>query len=485
MDPYILRGISEVRSILENLSPQVFGDSPLLTEAYGKSLYKCPILRCPRFHRGFANCDLRDKHLRSHKRAYKCTVEGCDYLEIGFSTSADLTRHKHLCHCELNEEFSFPSVKRASLSQTLKDAIDRDDASAVRGLCAEMLACPINETGFLFRAVKRKSFAAALVLLELLGSDEINHKAKDERTVLHEVVETMSVDFLMKILSTDIDINTEDRHQRIPLSIALEHGHLDAARLLWFASDGKPKVAKNQWNKEAWRKGFVRASSDGYDDIVPWIFSTFVEYFTDSNTYLSGTISQALVGAASNNHETTIKIILDTGRALDLEKNYSNRLKEALRKGIEEIKLLEQPEIDRKRKTKGNNLINATLQDDSAKVLRLLKNGADISYRCGPQQNALQGAAEHGRLSMVHLLLDNGADVNAQGGYFGNALQVASRGGHDQVVQMLLSKGADVNAQGGYYGNALQAASVGGHHKVVKMLVDRGAIVVDDINGRS
>ena len=480
MDPYILRGISEVRSILEKLSPQVFGDSPLLTEAYGKSLYKCPILRCPRFHRGFANCNLRDKHLRSHKRAYKCTVEGCDYLEIGFSTSADLTRHKDLCHCELNEEFSFPSVRRASLSQTLKDAIDRDDASAVRGLCAEMLACPINETGFLFRAVKRKSFAAALVLLELLGSDEINHKAKDERTVLHEVVETMHVDFLKKILSTDIDLNGEDWHQRIPLSLALEHGHLDAARLLWSASDGEPKVTKNPRNKAAWRKGFVRASSDGYDDIVPWIFRTFVEYFTDSIPYLLGTISQALVGAASNNHETTIEIILETGRALDLEKNYSNRLKEALRKGIEGIKLLKQPEIDRKRRTKGNALLNAALQDDSATVLRLLKNGADINYRCGPQQNALQAAAEHGRLSMVHLLLDNGADVNAQGGYCGNALHAASKGGHSHAVQMLLDNGADINAQGGHCGNALHAASKGGHSHAVQMLLDNGA----DINAQ-
>ena len=493
----------------------MFGDSPLLTEAYGKSLYKCPIIKCPRFHRGFASRNLRDEHLRSHKRAYKCTVEGCDYLEIGFPTSADLTRHEQLYHCELTEGFTFPSVKRASLSQTLKDAIDRDDVSAVRDLCAEMLAYPINETGFLFRAVKRKSFGAALVLLELLGSDEFNHKAKDGRTVLHELVKTNHVDFLKKILSTNIDVNAEDTQLRTPLSIALEHGHFDAARLLWSASDGKPKAQENYWNKAGWMKGFVRASSGGHDDIVPWIFSTIVGHFAHSFPHMSVTISHALRGAASNNHEATFRLILDIGRALDVEKNYSPRLKEATRKGIETIKLLEQPEIDGKGKTKWNALAVAALEGDRGTVLKLPRNGADINYSSGLSRNALQAAAAHGNLSMVNLLLDNGADVNAictshsttspstalqaasirghnqvvqmlldkganinaQGGFYGNALQAASSRGHDQVVQMLLDRGGYINAQGGFYGNALQAASSQGHDQVLQMLLDRGAYI--------
>ena len=427
--------------------------------------------------RGFASCNLREQHLRSHNRAHKCTVEGCEYSAIGFPTSAELIRHKQLCHCELNEDLTFPSVKRASLSQTLKDAIDRDDASAVRDLCAEMLAYPINETGFLFRAVSRKSFGAAFVLLELLGSDEIYYKGKDQRTVLHELIKNMHVDFLKKILSTDIDVNAEDRHEQIPLSIALKQGHFDAVRLLWSACDGKPRTANNWRNQDAGRKGFVRASSGGHHDVVPWIISTFVEHFKVTSQEFSSAISQALVGAASNNHETTIKIILDTGRALGLEKKYSKRLKEASLNGIEAIRLLEKPEIDGKGWTKGNALGRAAQQDDSATVLRLLRNGADINHSSPRIGNALQAAAKKGKLSMVNLLLDNWADVNSQGGPYGNALQAASEEGHDHVVQMLLDRGADVNAQGGHYGNALQAASEEGHDHVVQMLLDRGADV--------
>lgn len=244
--PYILRGIFEVRGILEKLSPQVFKDSPLLAEAYGRSLYKCPMIKCSRFQRGFASCNLRDEHLKSHERAHKCTVEGCEYLVIGFPTSADLARHKQLCHCELDEEFAFPSIKRASISQTLKDAIDRDDALAVRDLCADMSVYPTNETGFLFKAIKQKSFAAASVLLELLGSNEIFYKGRNGRTVLHEVVETTHVDLLQRILSTDVDVNAEDAQRRTPLSIALQHGHFDAVRLLWRPAKGNLDLDMNR-----------------------------------------------------------------------------------------------------------------------------------------------------------------------------------------------------------------------------------------------
>ncbi|KAF6241069.1 hypothetical protein HO173_000863 [Letharia columbiana] len=370
----------------------------------------------------------------------------------------------------------FPSVKRASLSQALENAIDRDDASAVRDLCAEMSVYPTNETGFLFRAVKQKSFGAALVLLELLGSDQIHHKAKNERTVLHEAVETTHVDLLKKILSTDVDVDAEDSRGRTPLLIALEHGNFDAVRLLWSPSD---KKWTGHWEEAAWRKGFVEASSGGHDDIVQGILSTtstLVGHLASRPPNLSATISRALSRAASNNHETTVKTILHMGRAMDLEKNYSKRLKEASRNGMEGIKQLEQPEVNGKGKTKGNALADAARRNDSATVLRLLEKGADINYGSGIAYNALGAAARYGELSMIHLLLDNGADVNAPGGYYGNALQIASSAGHDQVVQVLLDRGADIKFDG-KNNNALGIASSKGYDQVVQILLDKGADV--------
>ncbi len=402
---------------------------------------------------------------------------------IGFPTSADLTRHTQLCHWEQNDEFAFPSVKRASLSQTFKDAIDRDDASAVRDLCAEMSVYPLNEAGFLFRAVKRKSFGAALVLLELLGSDEVRYIAKDKRTVLHEAVESMHLDFLKKVLCTDVDINAKDWKGRTPLSIALKHENFDAVRLLLNRSDGRLEATTAtvvSSNVQAWRKGFIGASSGGHDDIVPGIFSKLVEHSTENSSYLSVTIAQALARAASNNHEITVKTILDMGREMDLEKHYSKRLKEASRNGIEAIKLLEQPEVDEEGKTKGNALATAAMKDDSAEVLRLLGKGADINYGTGLAHHALHAAAQCGKLSMVHLLLDKGANVNAQRSkLYGRetALHAASRSGHDQIVQVLLDRGAEINAYDEHGETALYNAADRGHHKVVRLLLDRGADV--------
>ena len=472
LTPHILHRVYEVRAILEKLPPQVLKTSPLLAEAYGRSLYKCPIIKCSRFYRGFATRNLRDEHLRSHTRAHKCIVEDCEYLVIGFPTRADLTRHKQLCHCELDEEFTFPKVKRASISQSLKNAIDRDDASAVRDLCAEISVYPINETGFLFRAVKQKSFGAALVLLELLGSDEINHKAKNERTVLHEAVGTVHVDFLKKILSTDVDVNAEDSQKRTPLSIALELGHFEFVKLLLSPADGKPVATTARREKKEWIKAFIWASANGHDDILPVIFSTFMEYWGKDHTFLSTVIADALARAASYNHEFTVKTILEMGREMDLEKYYSDGLKKVSRNGIEAIKFLNG-------ETKGAALADAARNGDSATVMRLLGEGADINYASALAYNALYAAARHGKLSMVHLLLHNRADVNAQCGRDGteNALQAASSEGHIQIMQVLLENGANVNAQNGPYGNALHAASANGHSEVVEILLNKGAHV--------
>lgn len=437
-------------------------------------------MRCSRFQRGFTSRTLRDEHLLSHERAHKCTVEGCDYLVIGFPTSADLISHGQLCHCELSEEVSFPSVKRASLSQTLKNAIDRDDAPAVRALCVEMVRYPIDEIGFLFRAVKRKSFDAASVVLELLGSKELHYEAKDGRTVLHEAVEAMNVDLLKNILCKDVDINAKDSKGRTPLSIALESGHFEAVRLLLSPSDGKWLYV------DALKKGLIKAASGGQDDIVREILSTLAFYRAEDKRYLSMAISKASVAAALNDHEKTVKTILDMGRQMNLDKDYPERFSKASQNGMEAIKLLEKSEVDEEGKTKGGALARAARKGDSATVLRLLEMGADINYGSGMVHNALQAAANYGISSMVNLLLDNGADVDSQVGMDKkSALQLASSRNSDQIVQILLDRGADVNAQGGRWGNPLQAASSNGDKKVVQMLLDNGADVNAQDRSRS
>lgn len=483
--PYILRRVLDVRAILEEIPAQTLKDSPLLHEAYGKSLYKCPMTQCSRFHRGFASRELRDEHLKNHERAYKCTIESCDYLGVSFPTSADLTRHEQLCHCEL-DEFTFPSVKRASLTQTLNVAIDRDDASATRRICEEMRIGPIDETGFLFRALKRTSYSAALVLLELLGfNGQLRHKDKDGRTVFHEAVRITHMDLLNEILDTDVDVNAMDCKGRTPFSEALEWGHFDAARLLLGHENTNLKTFNQPNCTRSYRKGFIGASSGGHNDIVRVVFRGLVEDSGQKLGWISLSVSKALASAAANGHETTIALIRELGREMDLEQHYSEPLKEALPIGMEAVKLLEtkqeEPEVAKNGKTKGNTLGLAARRGDTATVLRLLENGADINYVSGFRTNALGFASESGNLSMVQLLVSKGADVNTEGSVrFGSALQAASHGGHEQIVKTLLEQGANVNAQSGTYGTALQGASISGRIQIVQMLLEKGA----DINAQ-
>lgn len=142
---------------LEEISSQTIKNSPVLTEAYGRFVYRCPIVRCTRFFRGFATRHERDKHLKGHERNHRCTEKNCDYVELGFVSEGDLNKHVQLCHGTTSEDSIFPNVRPVSQKKALKDAIDRDDALAIRDICDAQTVHTIGETGFLLQAVKNRA----------------------------------------------------------------------------------------------------------------------------------------------------------------------------------------------------------------------------------------------------------------------------------------------------------------------------------------
>lgn len=498
--PYLLRRLLEVRMILEELSSQTIKKSPMLTEAYGISVYKCPIIRCTRFFRGFATRHERDEHFKGHERNHRCTEKGCDYVELGFVSEGDLNKHVQLCHNATSEDFIFPNVRPVSTNKALKDAIDRDDVVAIRDICDAQTVRTIGETGFLLQAAKKKSFNAAMVVMELLGTtSEVGHQDKKGRTALHEAVEGVEFEsLLVEILKMEVDFQPKDIYGRTPLAKALTGGHFHAARML-LSMDGI-RFESCSRGPGPFTTGVSLAAAAGQDDIIQGIFAVSVARVPILE--LSNWISAKLRIAARNNHESTVALILELSQNLGMEKHYRGMLQDGSHYGLETMKklVMVDPRIKVKGRSSIEELIGAAERGDIATVISLLRKGADINHEYEDLPTALAAASSSNQLSMMKLLLGKGAKVDAQGGKWVTPIGTACSKGHvaaiqlllengadpDQgiypasskgqnaVIELLLDKGAHVNAHG-LHGDALNAACYRGHEATVKLLLSHGA----------
>ncbi len=445
----------------------------MLTEAYGRSLYKCPITRCTRFFSGFTTRHQRDEHLKGHERNHKWLEKGCDYSELGFASEGDLSRHFQLCHSTSSEDFIFPNVRPISISKALNHAIDRDDPLAIRDICDAQTVHTVGETGFLLRAVKKKSFNAAMVVMELLGTtSEVGHQDKDGRTALHEaVVDVKFKNLLQEILQMDVDFQTKDNCGETPLSDALRGGHFHTVRML--LSIDEIDLNSCSGTSNPFKAGLLLAAAAGQDDIIQSILAGFVARVPVH--VLSKWISAALKSAAFHNHESSVALILKLCQGLGVEKHYKGMLKKELHHGLKTMTkhLMERsvgfsPHINAKGGTSNNELGRAASRSDTAKVMSLLREGADVNYGLKPLPTALAAASSSNQLSMMQLLLDEGAKVDAIGGKWGTPLGAASSKGQIAAIQLLLENGA--NADYGIY-----SASHKGQNAVIELLLEKGA----------
>ena len=444
--------------MLENFTPEVLKSHPLLAEAYGEFLYKCPLINCARFSQGFADRDLRNKHVSGHERLHKCSHDGCDYSEVGFATGAQLSQHIQLCHDIGPENYTFPKVQRISCEKALNDAIDRDDVLAVRNICATMSDFPTQETGFLFKAIKRKSLKSALAIMELLGTEsELNYRDRKGSTVLHEAVKLDHTELLEKIIETNFALNVKDYHGRSPLSIALRQGCFNAVILLMENCHLKPRYENVQVDED-FRIGIPLAASNGRDDILscivpPWgnAAGEIKDWEIPKDERISLCILQAIRGAASYNHESTVLLILRLGRDLDLEGHYHGQLKNALVKGrtaaaesfFKDSRDLS-GRVDEKGRPYGDTLVEIIMKGDVTMMSRLLENGADVNYRSlQDQYTPLIAASKINNADMVQRLLENGADINIQENV--QAAPLASHHRREGHSQLLPGNNADVN----------------------------------------
>lgn len=126
-------------------------------------------------------------------------------------------------------------------------------------------------------------------------------------------------------------------------------------------------------------------------------------------------------------------------------------------------------------------LHNAAEQNDAARVIRLLAEGAQIDARDGSGATALLAATHANAVDAAKILIEAGSDVNAKDNINDSPYLYAGARGHLEILRMTLAHGADLESTNRYGGTALIPAAERGHVEAVRALIEAG-VDVDHVN---
>ena len=535
--PAALVKLAACRLAIETAIDQPRANRDLLLSAYGTRPFKCPIVACRRFLYGFSKSKERDSHVRAHDR-FKCEEMSCDYRLLGFSSLGALKTHTSLCHDISFGQITFPNIQPQSIWNSLEIAIDKEDCLAVEQLCIEAKSTPKRPKGFVLRALQKKSFAAAHIILEHLGSAE-ELRFRDKKGVVDALSCSAgygNLDLFKKIMPyfedvigsfiNSLEIAAKEGHEAIVLIVldkyyaeirasklqdiivaalksghenivalllrygntsvgnrvlgfAIQHGRLSSVKQL-LQRNGVPKGTK--WNDV--RSALLR-NVDSAVELCLQKKKTRGDVLADGST-----VGKQLQHAAWNGNSTEVQELLGQGANInDSRSSWGTAIAAAAtKKQTETVRLLLEEGADPNIHNGRNALQQAAFQGSLEIVLLLLENVAMI-HPDPPHLNycsakpyskttdALQAASLGGSEDIVKLLLERGAMIHSKTPENGSALYFAALMGHKTVVEILIDHGADVNMPGGHFGSALQAASARAYKEIVRLLLDHGADV--------
>jgi uncharacterized protein len=127
-------------------------------------------------------------------------------------------------------------------------------------------------------------------------------------------------------------------------------------------------------------------------------------------------------------------------------------------------------------------LIQAAEQGDTARVLELLQQGADINARDAQGRTPVMAATYGNRIEMVAALIKAGADVNLRDDRLNNPFLYAGAEGLLEILKLTYEAGADPTLTNRYGGIALIPASERGHVEVVNYLLEYTTSHVNHVN---
>ena len=128
-----------------------------------------------------------------------------------------------------------------------------------------------------------------------------------------------------------------------------------------------------------------------------------------------------------------------------------------------------------------DQLIQAAADGDTATVIALLEDGADIDER-DDGRTAVMAATLGNHVDTVRALIDAEADVDIRDARLDNPFLYAGAEGLLDILRLTIEAGADPTLTNRFGGTALIPASERGHVEVVRELLTNTDVDVDHVN---
>ncbi|GIO66415.1 hypothetical protein J21TS3_12360 [Paenibacillus cookii] len=127
-------------------------------------------------------------------------------------------------------------------------------------------------------------------------------------------------------------------------------------------------------------------------------------------------------------------------------------------------------------------LISSAQKGDTANVLKLLREGADVNATDERGRTAVMAATYNNKADTVKALIEHGADINIRDHNLNNVFLYAGAEGFLDILRLAIDAKANTKLTNRFGGTALIPASERGHVEVVEELLARTDVDVNHIN---
>lgn len=444
--------LSQCRDAIENAFEQPKGDRHLLLSAYGDCPFRCRVVACRRFILGFRSRKLRDDHLGTHERSFKCIERDCDFFILGFPSQRALELHTSLSH-EPGSKVLFPNLKPQTVWAALEAAIDDNDCDAVRQLSLEAQALENHPRGLLLRALTQGHIKVAGVLIDhFQDKADLHYVQKNGDNSFYRAAQLGNLSLFKRLLElTDYTLPARQAIKYSALVAAAGKGSTDILSLI-YSSRSAPVL-------EYEHAAALRA--------VEFDQETALKFFDNVKCGVDVSGKEFLRTAEVNKSKSCIKYLLqqygipEECAGIGIENVLSNNIDQAVERYIKFS-------VDLGMHRQLKSAVNA---GDVVKAENLLEQGADINFCSINDSTVLFEAASAGNETMVHFLLDNKANVSQRQSYKENAslLDMAFHKSLYILMSVLIESGARFSPE--LEDNAIMKAVARGDEKMVGTLL--------------